>query len=101
MDKIKSFKDLIVWQKSADLAVLIYQNTEKFPQSELYGITNQMRRCAVSISSNIAEGFKRVHKKEKIQFYYIACGFAAELESQIEISRKLAYIGEVDYRPTA
>ncbi len=61
---LKSFKDLKVWQKAVDLATFIYKLTEKFPQSELYGTTNQMRRSSVSISSNIAEGFKRNHKKE-------------------------------------
>ncbi len=85
----KSFKDLIVWQKSRDLAVKVYKATEKFPNSELYGLTSQMRRAAISISSNIAESYHRFHKKEKQQFLSIAFGSGSELESQIEISKIL------------
>ena len=87
-----------MWRKAVDLAVLAYSITEKFPKSELYGITNQMRRSAVSISSNIAEGFKRSHKKEKLQFYNIAYGSTAELESQIEVSYKLNFLDNQDYQ---
>jgi len=96
--KLQSFKDLNVWQKSSDLAALIYKITERFPRSELYGLTNQMRRAVISIGSNIAEGFKRNHKKEKLQFYNIAYGSAAELESQIEISCKLNFLDNQDYK---
>ncbi len=96
--KLKSFKDLMVWQKAVDLAVLVYSITEKFPKSELYGITNQMRRSAVSISSNIAEGFKRNHQKEKLQFYNVAYASTSELESQIEVSRKLNFLDNQDYQ---
>ena len=95
--KLKSFKDLIIWQKAADLAVFVYSITEKFPKSELYGITNQMRRSVISISSNIAEGFKRTHSKEKLQFYNIAYASTSELESQIEVSYRLNFIAESDY----
>ncbi len=95
---LKSFKDLIVWQKAADLTVLIYRITDKFPRSEVYGITDQMKRAIISVSSNIAEGFKRVHKKEKIQFYNIAYGSISELESQIEISKRLGFLSEDDYQ---
>ncbi len=95
---MKSFKDLNVWQKSVDLAVFVYKITEKFPNSEIYGITNQMRRAVISISSNLAEGFKRVHKKEKLQFYNIAYGSVAELESQAEVSKKLNFLSEKDYQ---
>ena len=96
--ELKSFKDLSVWQKAADLAVLVYKITDKFPRSELYGIINQMRRAVISISSNLAEGFKRVHKKEKLQFYNVAYSSASELESQIEISKKLGFLQENDYQ---
>lgn len=94
---IKSFRDLVVWQRAADLATSIYRETEKFPKSEVYGLTNQMRRSVVSVSSNIAEGFKRTSKKEKIQFYTIAYGSLSELESQVEISRNLKYLQEDTY----
>ena len=95
---LKSFKDLNVWQKASELAVLVYKITEKFPHSETYGIINQMRRAVISISSNLAEGFKRSHRKEKLQFYNVAYGSAAELESQIEISNKLQFLSEKDYQ---
>lgn len=85
----KSFKDLIVWQKSRDLAVAVYKLTEQFPKSELYGLTSQMRRSAISISSNIAESYHRFHHKEKQQFLAIAFGSGSELESQIEIAKIL------------
>lgn len=93
-----SFRGLNVWQKAADLAVQIYTLTESFPRSELYGLTNQMRRAAVSVSSNIAEGFKRQHKKEKIQFYLVAHASLSELESQVEISHRLSFLKETDYQ---
>ncbi len=87
--KTQSFKDLVVWQKSKRLAVLIYKLTSNFPHSELYGLTNQMRRAAISISSNIAESYHRIHEKEKRQFLWIAFGSGSELESQLEISKEL------------
>jgi len=89
MSKTKSFKDLIVWQKSKELAVAIYRLTEQFPKSELYGLTNQMRRAVISISSNIAESYHRFHQKEKKQFLAVAFGSGSELESQIEIAKVL------------
>ena len=98
MGKLNSFKDLTVWQKSIDFAGIIYKITEQFPNSELYGITNQMRRAVISISSNIAEGFKRSHNKEKVQFYNVAFGSTAELESQTEVAYKLGFLREDDYR---
>lgn len=89
MSNTKSFKDLIVWQKARDLAVVIYKLTEQFPKSELYGLTSQMRRAVISISSNIAESYHRFHNKEKQQFLAIAFGSGSELESQIEIAKIL------------
>ncbi|MEK7480653.1 MAG: four helix bundle protein [Patescibacteria group bacterium] len=92
----KSFRDLIVWQKSRDLAVVIYQLTDEFPKSELYGLTSQMRRAVISISSNIAESYHRFHRKEKQQFLAVAFGSGSELESQIEIAKVL--FSKLDYR---
>ncbi len=89
MQKTQSFKDLIVWQKSRDLAVVLYKATEDFPKTELYGLTSQMRRAVISISSNIAESYHRFHAKEKKQFLSIAFASGAELESQIEVSKLL------------
>ena len=86
---IKSHKDLLVWQKSLDLVENVYLLTEKFPQRELYGLSAQMRRAAVSISSNIAESYHRFHSKEKRQFLAIAFGSGSELESQIEVAKVL------------
>lgn len=84
-----SFKDLFVWQKSRDLAIAVYRATDKFPRQELYGMSSQMRRAVISISSNIAESYHRFHQKEKMQFLMIAVGSGSELESQIEIAKAL------------
>lgn len=92
----KSFKDLIVWQKSRDLAVAVYTLTEQFPKSELYGLMSQMRRAVISISSNIAESYHRFHPKEKRQFLAIAFGSGSELESQIEVAKVL--FPKLDYQ---
>lgn len=92
----KSFKDLVVWKKSRDLAVEIYRLTDKFPKSELYGLVSQMRRAVISISSNIAESYHRFHIKEKQQFLAIAFGSGSELESQIEVARVL--FPNLDYK---
>lgn len=89
MSNTTSFKDLIVWQKSRNLAVSIYRLTENFPKSELYGFTSQMRRAAISISSNIAESYHRFQRKEKRQLLVVAFGSGSELESQIEIAKVL------------
>ena len=86
---IESYKELKVWQKSITLVKEIYYTTEKLPRTELYGLASQMRRAAVSIPSNIAEGYKRRNLGEYIQFLSIAEASAAELETQIIISRDL------------
>ncbi len=90
--KVKDFKDLIVWQKAKQLAVLLYKVTKKFPRSEQFGLISQLQRAAVSIPSNISEGHTRQHTKEFIQFLYIALGSAAELETQLMISKELGYL---------
>lgn len=96
--KIHSYKDLIVWQKSMELVTAIYKFTESFPRGELYGLVSQMRRCAVSIPSNIAEGRRRSTRKDYRQFLIIAYGSGAELETQLEISKRLGFGGEQDYK---
>lgn len=88
---IQSYKDLIVWQKAVELSVLVYELTEKFPQSEMYGLTSQMRRAAISIASNIAEGSRRGTKKDFRQFLLIAYGSGAELETQLMVAKKLSF----------
>ncbi len=87
-------KKLDVYKKSIDLVMIIYSLTKKFPKSELYGITSQMKRAAVSISSNIAEGASRFSKKERIRFYEIARSSLVELDTQLEISIKLNFIDQ-------
>lgn len=91
---MKSYKELIVWQKSIELIIEIYRAISLFPAEEKFGLASQMRRCAVSISSNIAEGYARKNRKENAQFVNIAFGSATELETQIIISKKLQFISE-------
>ena len=93
-EKIKNFQDLRIWQKGIEVVKDIYILTKKFPKEELYGLTSQMRRSAVSIPSNIAEGFRRYHNKEYKQFLYIALGSCAELETQIIIANELDYAND-------
>ncbi len=90
--KIKNFKDLKIWQEGIELVEEIYRITKEFPKEELYGIVNQIRRSAVSLPSNIAEGFMRHHNKEFKQFLFIALASSAEVETQLIISKKLRYI---------
>ena len=85
-------KELDVWKKSMDLVVIVYQLTKLFPESEKYGLTSQMRRAAVSIPSNIAEGAARKGDKEFIQFLYIAIGSLSEIETQYLIAIRLSFI---------
>jgi four helix bundle protein len=87
MTYLKSFKELIVWQKGIELAKQTYRLTEQFPRSEVYGLVSQMRRAAVSIPSNIAEGKQRKTIKDFVQFLRMADGSAAELETQIIIAK--------------
>ncbi len=96
MDKIKSFRDLMVWQHAVDLTVHIYKATDQFPKSEMYGLTNQMRRAGVSVASNIAEGYNR-SQAELSHFLEIARGSLAELETQLEIARRISYLSQTDY----
>jgi len=93
-NKIRNFRDLEVWKKGIEIAKDIYQMTGQFPREEVYGLTSQMRRASVSIPSNIAEGFNRLHNKEYRQFLYVALGSCAELETQVEIAGELKYIDD-------
>jgi four helix bundle protein len=86
---LKSYKDLIVWQKSIKLVKNIYNLTNQFPKDEIYGLNSQMRRAAVSIPSNIAEGYSRKNTKEYAHFLRIAYGSSTELETQIIIAKDL------------
>lgn len=94
---IHSHKELIVWQKAVELVCLIYELTEEFPKEELYGLTSQMRRSAVSIPSNIAEGRRRGSRKDFLQFLRVASASGAELETQIAIAKRLPRMNHLNY----
>lgn len=96
--KIFSFEKLNVWQKSRKLAVIIYKATKFFPNEERFGLTSQMRRCAVSISSNIAEGTGRHTAKDKARFTEIAYGSVLELLNQSILSNDLEFLSEEEYK---
>ena len=95
---MKSHKDLIVWQKSMDHVAAIYVATKAFPKEELFGIVSQMRRAAVSIPSNIAEGYGRLYDRETVKFLSNALGSASELETQLIISKDLGYLLIEDFQ---
>jgi four helix bundle protein len=96
--KAKSYRDLKVWQKSIELARDLYSKTRTFPEDERFGLTNQVRRAAVSICSNIAEGQARRTTKDFIQFLHISRGSLAELDTQLTLSHKLGYLNEENYQ---
>lgn len=92
--KVKTYRDLLVWQKSLNLVIEIYKSTKSFLSDEIYGIISQMRRCAVSVPSNIAEGFGRDSNSEFRRFLCISSSSLYELQTQIEISRNLEYLDQ-------
>ena len=91
---VNSFRDLRVWQAGMDLVELVYRLTESFPTKEIYGLTGQMRRCAVSVPSNIAEGHTREHSKEYLHHISMAQASLAELQTQLEIAGRLTYLSQ-------
>lgn len=95
--KIQSYQDLIVWQKAMDLVVLIYELAHQLPKEELYGLASQIKRSAVSIPSNIAEGRRRGSRKDLCHFFVIAFGSGAELETQVELTKRLFPAKKIDY----
>jgi four helix bundle protein len=96
-DVVYSYKKLIVWQRAIELVTEVYELTDKFPKEEIYGLCSQMRRAAVSIPSNIAEGRYRGTKKDYLHFLRIAYGSGAELETQIEVAKNLPKTKRLDY----
>ena len=96
---MKDYKDLISWQKSMVLATDVYQLTKQFPKEETYGLVSQLRRAAVSIASNIAEGYGRESTSEYIRFLKIARGSLYETETQLYLSQKLQYVTQNDIIP--
>lgn len=93
---MSNHKDLDAWKYSIDFVSEIYEITKKFPKEEIYGLTGQLRRSAISIPSNIAEGSARQSDKEFIQFLYIAIGSLVELETQLIIAKNLSYLETID-----
>ena len=91
-EKIKTYRDLDIWKKGVEIVKEIYKITDRLPKHEIYCLSNQMRKAAISIPSNAAEGFKRYHNKEYKQFLYITLGSCAELETQLTIAKELDYI---------
>lgn len=103
MEKIKitSFTGLIAWQEAHKLVLMIYTVTKTFPKEEMYSLIDQIRRCAISISSNIAEGFSRQSKKEKSQFYFIAKGSLTELQNQLLVAKDVGYLMKAEFTSIA
>ena len=91
---MKSYRELRVWQGGTELAVTIYRLTSEFPREEIYGLTSQMRRSAVGVPSNIAEGYAREHTREYLNFLSIAQGSLSELDTQLEIAIRIGYCNE-------
>ena len=94
MGEINSYRDLDVWKQSRQLVKSVYQLSRSFPKEEQFGLTNQLRRAAISVPSNIAEGSGRNHSKDSIQFFFIARGSLYEIETQLIISFDLEYISD-------
>jgi four helix bundle protein len=98
MTIMKSYRDLVVWQKGVKLVTEIYKITAKFPKSEIFGLTSQMRRAAASIPANLAEGYARRHRTENLQFVKISFGSGAELETFLLIAQNLGYVSKADVK---
>lgn len=96
--EIKTFKDLKVWQKAYSLVLEVYKASKNFPSEERFGLTSQIRRAAVAIPSNIAEGYARRYLKQYIQFLYIAYGSGAEIETQLMLAKDLGYLKEEKFK---
>lgn len=96
MNPKRTFRDLTVWRKAVSLAQLVYRMTATLPKSEQFGLTNQMRRAAVSIASNIAEGSARQTRRDYIHFLMVARGSLAELETQLVIAQELGFLRSVN-----
>jgi four helix bundle protein len=94
---VKTFNEILAWQKSHELTLFVYELTAKYPKHELFGLVSQSRRCAVSVPSNIAEGFKRKTKNDSIHFYNIAESSLEELKYQLLLAKDLKYIDNKEY----
>ncbi len=97
MQQAVNFTDLIVWQKAHNLVLAVYAHTKLFPKEEVFSLTDQLRRAAISVTSNIAEGHGRVSNKEKIRFYITARGSLVEIQNQLIAARDISYLNEEDF----
>lgn len=95
---VKSFEDILAWQKSHQLVLMVYKISDKYPKHELFGLVSQSRRCAVSIPSNIAEGYRRNGKNDSLHFYNIAQSSLEELRYQLLLGRDLKYMSEIEFQ---
>ncbi|WP_418263450.1 four helix bundle protein [Flavobacterium faecale] len=91
---MSTYRNLMIWQKSMNLTTQIYLLTNTFPKEEIYGLTSQIRRCSISIPSNIAEGYGTESDKDFLRFLYISVGSLFEMQTQLEIAKNIAYINE-------
>ena len=94
--RIESFRDLVAWQKAIDMVDMVYDLTAKFPRDEMFGLVSQMRRAAVSVPSDVAEGYARRHLKEYLRFVDMARGSLCELQTQAIISRRRGFLSDGD-----
>ncbi|MBL8031250.1 MAG: four helix bundle protein [Candidatus Doudnabacteria bacterium] len=94
---IKTFHDIVAWQKAHELVLLTYKLTEQYPKTEIFGLASQSRRCAVSVPSNIAEGYTRKSRADCLHFYRISDGSLEELKYQLLLARDLGYISDSQY----
>jgi len=99
--KIRSFTDLNTWKEGHRLVLMVYKITEDFPQKEIFGLVSQMRRCVISITSNIAEGFSRSTNRDKYQFYSMAQSSLTELQNQLLIARDVNYLAKEEFKKIA
>ncbi|SHM16792.1 four helix bundle protein [Flavobacterium saccharophilum] len=97
---MKTFRDLLIWQKSMSLVTEIYQLTNSFPKEEIYGLSSQIRRSAISIPSNIAEGYGRDGNSDYLRFLNISISSLFEIQTQLEISYNLKYINQIQFNKT-
>jgi four helix bundle protein len=95
--KVTNYKEMEVWKKGIEIVNLVYGITLNFPKTEMFGLSSQMNRSAVSIPSNVAEGFVRQYTKEYIQFAYVSLGSCAELDTQLIIAKNRGYVSESEF----
>jgi four helix bundle protein len=99
--KVNTFRDLLAWQRAMDLVVAVYQSTDNFPKDELFGLVSQLRRAAVSIPSNLAEGFGRRSRTEYARFMLLSMGSLFEVQTQLEIALRLKYLSSESFEKLA